>query len=422
MADWWKKIFGKGRKRGDDGERPVAPAGAPAKATWLRADDAGNPFGVELLDLMVTQQLIATSSDRVVAERAMSWGGATGVELDIALALERAAVECSIRLPLDGALPDGLLFTPTSMDQKWVIAWRQGRIIAARSWTGTVDAVADARIDGATLVIERIRAVEDSVLVLYGALPQTFEWLLRSHALHQKLPFPAHEAGASTFENVPISAFSAFGKVIFCAARSWQPASPSLPLRSDGRIIRAARSGKPDEIERAHAAGEDLDARGTFGGYTALHVAVMRNDASLIDRLVGLGADPNRRADKGMFTLGIAIVHKAELDVFAALERAGVDLLAANDDGFNALHAACEIGNVWAMRWLAERGHGLEPRTKRGHTPLQIACGVGHLEAVQAMVELGADVSAPSPDGVALEIATREGKRDVAAWLAERGA
>lgn len=419
VADWWKKLFGKRSKGSDPGERPIAQNGAApaAKARWLAPDDPGNPFGVPLLDLMVTQQLIATSSDRAVAERAMSWRTSTGAELNIARVLERPAVDCEIRLPIDRALPDGLLFAPSSMDEKWVIAWRQGRIVAARSWTGTVDAVADARVDGAMLVIERIRAVEDSVLVAYGALPQTFEWLLRCHALHEKLPFPAADAGASMFENAPVTAFSAFGNVIFCAARSWQPPPPSSPLRSDGRIIQATRAGSVADIERAVAAGEDIDAPGTSAGYTALHVAVVRGNASMVERLVALGSDPNRRTDNGMFAVGIAIVHKAPPEVFAVLERAGADLFAANDDGFNALHAACEVGNAWAVRWLVERGHALEPRTQRGHTPLQIACALGHLEAVQAMVELGADVNAPSPDGVALEIATREGKRDVAAWL-----
>ena len=71
-------------------------------------------------------------------------------------------------------------------------------------------------------------------------------------------------------------------------------------------------------------------------------------------------------------------------------------------------------------RLLRERGHPLEPRTKRGHTPLQIACALGHLDAAKAMVELGADVDAQSPDGVALDIAKREGKADVVAWLANR--
>lgn len=393
---------------------------ADSKGTWRAADDPGNPFGVELLDLMVTQTLMATTSDPTVAERAMSWTASVGSELDITRVLERPAVECEIRLPIDRALPEGLLSVPSSMDEKWVIAWRQGRVIAARSWTGTVEAVGDARVDGVTLVIERIRAVENSVLVAYGALPEAFEWLLRAHALNERLPFPANEAGAEAFENVPVAAFSAFGKIIFCATRSWNPPPPSLPLRSDGRIIQAARAGNVDAIVAAVAAGDDIDAPGTYAGYTALHLAIVRGNATLLERVIELGAEPNRRTDKGMFALGIAIVHKAPPEVFAVLERAGVDLFAANDAGFNALHAACEIGNVWAIRWLVERQHGLEPRTKRGHTPLQIACALGHLEAAQAMVELGADADAASPDGDALAIAKRQGKADVAAWLEKR--
>jgi ankyrin repeat protein len=40
-----------------------------------------------------------------------------------------------------------------------------------------------------------------------------------------------------------------------------------------------------------------------------------------------------------------------------------------------------------------------------------------HLDAAKTMVELGADVDAQSAGGVALDIAKREGKADVVAWL-----
>lgn len=142
----------------------------------------------------------------------------------------------------------------------------------------------------------------------------------------------------------------------------------------------------------------------------------MRGDTRAVEKLLALGADPNRRVDKGNFSLGIAIVHKAPPELFEILEKR-VHLFAVNDDGFNALHAACEVGNAWAIRWLVDRGHTLEPRTKHGSTPLQIACALGHLEAAKVLVELGADVNASSPDGTALEIAKHEGKPDVVAWL-----
>lgn len=419
MADWWNKLWRKGKPAA--GEAVTGGKNkAPDKAKWLAADDPGNPFGVELLDLMMTQTVIATSTDPAIAARSVSWGTSSEPELDVSPVLGRPAIDCAIRLPIDRSLPEGLVFTAASMDEKWVIAWRGGLIVAARSWTGVVDAIADARVDGSTLVIDRIRTIEASAFAIFGPVSQTFEWFLRCHALREKLPFPVDDNGAAMLENQPLCAFPVFGKIIFCAAKSWRPPPPARPLRSDGRIIRAIRSGKLDDLERAVADGEDLEAPSVSGAYTALHIAVRLGDTKLLERLCALGADPNRRADNGMFALGIAVIHRAPPELFAALERAGVDMHAANNDGFDALHAACEIGNAWAVRWLVERGHPLELRTKRGHTPLQIACALGHLDAAKAMVELGAAVDAQSPDGTAVEIAKREGKADVVAWLVSR--
>lgn len=417
--DWWKKLWHKDKAA--DSEAVIrGQKKATDKARWLAADDLGNPFGVELLDLMVTQTVLGTSNDPAVAKRSASWGTSSEAALDVSPVLDRPAITCALRLRIDRSLPEGLLFTPASMDEKWVIAWRDGHVIAARSWTGVVDALADARLEGSTLVADRIRTIEASAFGMFGAVPQTFEWFLRCHALREKLPFPVDDDGARLLENAPLTAFSVFGNIIFCAAKSWRPPPSTRPLRSDGRIIRASRSGDLDGIERAVADGEDIDAPAAYGGYTALHISVLRGDTKLLECLLALGADPNRRAENGMFALGIAIVHEAPPELFAALERAAVDMNATNDDGFNALHAACKVGNASAVRWLVERGHPLEPRTKRGYTPLQFACALGHLDAAQTMVELGADVDAQFRDSMALDIAKREGKVDVVAWLVNR--
>jgi hypothetical protein len=429
VTNWWKKLF---RRSNSNPSRPAKDLGgdipppnrgrAQEKASWLPADGPGNPFNVELLDLMVTQTIVATTTDRAIAARSVSWSGSLGEELDITHVADLPPIDCVIRLPVERSLPDGLLFTPSSMDEKWVIAWRQGRIIAARSWTGSVEVVADAKRDGDTLLIERVRVLESSPFRTLGTLPHTFEWLLRSHALGEKLPFPAHDEGAAILEEAPLTAFSAFGNVIFCAAKSWKPPPVRKPLRSDGRVVAAIREGDLKKLARAVDAGEDVDAPSTFEGYTALHLAVVRGETPAVERLIALGADVNRRCDRDMFALGLAIVHGAPPELFGALERAGADLQASNADGFGALHAAAEVGNAWAVRWLVERGHRLDGRTTRGHTPLQIGCGLGHLEAVKALVALGADVSEPSPDGVALDIALREGHANVVEWLRSRRA
>ena len=85
-----------------------------------------------------------------------------------------------------------------------------------------------------------------------------------------------------------------------------------------------------------------------------------------------------------------------------------------------ALHAAAESGNADAIPWLLAQGLDLEARTGPGHTALQIACALGKVEAVEALLDAGADPKATSPGGDARAIAAGEGQTAVVALLDER--
>lgn len=85
------------------------------------------------------------------------------------------------------------------MDEKWVLAWRpegagRGPITAARSWTGLVELVAEARVKGQELRVEELRLAGDSRLEAVGPLPAVFDWMIRAHALGEMLPLPVDEA------------------------------------------------------------------------------------------------------------------------------------------------------------------------------------------------------------------------------------
>src|SRR6185312_11114884 len=317
MAGWWDKIRGRG-------EKPAATDGAPAK--WLAADDSRNPFGVPLLDLMELQGLISTSKDPACAERAISWGRSSGSNLDARPLLDLPAIPCALRYPAARSLPDGILYAPRSMDFKWVLALREGRILAARSWTGAVEAVADAKREGDELVVGPLRVSGASVLRLCPNLVEVFDWLIRVHVWDQRLPLPVDETVASVLEKTPLAGFGPFGKALFCAARGWSPPAPPRPLRSDGDVILAARTGDVAALERAVARGGDVDAPGTGAGYTALLVAVARDDLSMMLRLLELCAAAGATGDRGNHALGLAVVHKASPAMFDALADAGIDL------------------------------------------------------------------------------------------------
>lgn len=414
MPSWWDKLRGSKRS-----EAPAEPAPTPTPAKWLAPGDRGNPFGVPLLDLMVTQEFVATSKDPACATRAVSWGASLGTELDPTDALHAPPIECSLEFPAARHLPAGILYAPPSMDEKWVIAWRDGHVLAARSWTGRVEAVARAEHVGERLHVDRLWVAEESALHL-GPLPDSFDWLIRAHALAQRIAFPLTEAAAELFERTPAAAFSAFGKVIFCAARTWSPPPIRGALRSDGALVQAVRAGDPAAIRRAVADGADVDAPSTFAGYTALHIAIVRGDLPAYRTLRELGASPTVLADRGAHALGMAIVHSAAMEIIESLVDAGLDPRTPNDDGFDALHAAAETNRSELVPWLLAHGLSLENRTKHGHTALHIACALGHVETASALLDAGADPQATSPGGTPLDIARAQRKPGTTALMESR--
>jgi hypothetical protein len=410
---WWSNL-----KRKLAGPDPQPEKSTPA-AQWI--DAAENRFGIPVLDLTpVTQGMLSATKDPAVAARAVGWGKSTGAELDDAALRAVAPITCSLRYPAARELPDGLLFTPSQMEEKWVIAFRRGSILAARSWTGAVEAVAETRREEDALVVQALRIADPSSLCMLGDPVQTFDWLVRSHALDQALPLPTSDDGLAMLEAVPLSVFSPFGVKALCAARGWEPPLPDRPLRSDGALVVAVRDGDTARARALCAAGEPVNAPTTCAGYTVLSVALSRGDVAMVRALLDLDADPGARSDGGNFPLGHGIAHKAPVEALEALVARGADVRAVNDDGFGALHAAAEAGHAPVVPWLLAKGVELEARTGRGHTALQIACALGHVDAAAALLDAGADAGADSPDGTARAIAAAQGKQEAVALLDRR--
>jgi hypothetical protein len=303
------------------------------------------------------------------------------------------------------------------MEQKWVLAWRkeEGLLLAARSWTGMVEAVGVGRHEGDILRIDKLHITKASVLRL-GVLPQSFEWLVRSHALQERLPFPLTDEGAAAIEQSHLAAFSAFGSMIFCASKTWAPPPILGRLYSDGVVIRAAQRGDLAALRNAVDGGEDVNAPGTLGGMCALHIAVATGNQALLDLLISLKADPCILNSRGDTALIVGVAHRTPLAVLSAIQRiTPTQLRVANSKGFSALHAAAEAGYAEAIPWLLGLGADIEGRTVPGHTPLHIACALGQVEAAKALLAAGADPLASSPNGTPREVALSEGMDQTAA-------
>ena len=411
---WWSKLwkgFGEEPKNA-----PERPRSEPAE--WLAADDPGNPFDVPILDLMSNLRVTSTTEDPVLAERSVSWRA--GQDERLAWKLDGERFSCDLRYDAATSLPDGMLFVPAAMEDKWVIAWRQGKIAAARSWTGATEAIAEAHLEAGRLRISSLSIAANSTLRALGDPVGTFDWLIKSHALNERIPLPVSAEGAEILRGVPLASFGPFGHRCFCAAVGYAAPKSKRRLRSDGALIAAVQDGDAKRIKQLIADGNDIHAPSTFRGYTALHLAVVKGELELVKRLLELGADPNQQADEARTVLPLALVHGCNLQIVDLLLEAGAHLEAPDDNGFRPLHAAAEVGSVPGIRYLLTKDANLQAPTKRGLTPLHIACALGHLEAARELVSQGADPTAPSDLGTPLEVARREGRDVVVDWLGSR--
>jgi len=396
---WWSKLFG--------AKPPAKPAPGP-RASWLAADK--NRFGVPVLDLFsVTGSLISTTRDPKTAALSMSWNA----KLVVDLVLDAATAEslaCELGYAAEPDLPDGWLFTPSAMEQKWAIAYRDRSIYMISSWTGTVKAIGRTRRDHDRLIIDRIELADDTLKV-FGDAIETFDWLIRTHVLGDRAPLPVSAQGIAMLEAAPLSVFSVFGNVAGYAAPRWSPPPQVRPLRSNGDITTAARTEQEARIPALAAAGASLDSRSPLKGFTAIHMAIVQRSVAIVTRLLELGADPNVLADRDTSALITAVVYRAPLQILDLLAKHGAIATTSNADGFSLIHVVAETDHVEYLPWAIAHGLDLEAHTRHGFTPLQTAAALGHVAAVRALLAAGADRLAKSTSGkTARDVALEEGR------------
>jgi ankyrin repeat protein len=210
-------------------------------------------------------------------------------------------------------------------------------------------------------------------------------------------------------------------------------------------------------------------------GTTPLHWAVYRSDYELVEALLAHGAKVNAANQFGAWPLAEA-VKLADVRLVRLLLDAKADVEAMNEDGQTALMLAVRNGSLavadllvragadvnavekwrrqtplmWAaarnapdiVKFLIAKGAKVnvramandwpsqitsEPRAQYrptgGLTALLYAARAGCKGCVEALVDGGADINLPTPDGVtALMLAIDNGNYDVARYLLERGA
>ena len=164
--------------------------------------------------------------------------------------------------------------------------------------------------------------------------------------------------------------------------------------RRDAPLIAAVKAADVDAV-RSLIVDRGVDVnRPAPDGATALHWAVHRNDAALVDLLLAAGAGVSTANRYGVQPISLA-AENGDAGILEALLDAGADPNAALPGGETVLMTAARTGDAEAVRVLLVRG--ADPNLRdgfRGQTALMWAAARNNAGAVHALAELGADVRA----------------------------
>lgn len=167
-----------------------------------------------------------------------------------------------------------------------------------------------------------------------------------------------------------------------------------------------------------------LAARSVWAGaYEDFFVAILRDDADAITALLRRGLDPNTRDPKGQVGLTVALQNGSSKAFAALMASRELNVEARNAQDESPLMIAAIKGNVEAVTALLARDADVN---KTGWTPLHYAASAGsprHLAIIALLLEHYAYIDAASPNGTTpLMMAAQYGSADAVQLLLDEGA
>ncbi|XP_013380832.1 ankyrin-2-like [Lingula anatina] len=160
-------------------------------------------------------------------------------------------------------------------------------------------------------------------------------------------------------------------------------------------------------------------------GFNVLHVAAFHNNVNAVVTIF-------RHFDLSTLSTQVTSgTHPGELEGCTAKEIAlkrhnervadRIDSLKKTDSGMNVIHKVVRSQNIDKLKEFCTRDHNLVNITDSDNfTPLHYAAGVGFLDGVKLLLEMGADLNAVTDDGeTALGRACRMGYDDVVEYLTD---
>ncbi|OAD61080.1 Ankyrin repeat and death domain-containing protein 1A [Eufriesea mexicana] len=195
-------------------------------------------------------------------------------------------------------------------------------------------------------------------------------------------------------------------------------------LKNDLLLYEAVIKNEADTVRKVLKEAVDVDSRNNFG-MRPLHMAARYGHRDAVKMLINAGANVSA-VNKKQHTLLMCAAQGNNVRVVEYLAEA-VELLngdATDITGATALHHAASAGHPTMITALSNVPRiEINATDKKGQTPIHSACEREHLEAVEVLIGLGANVDAQDNEGnTLLHIATRTRHTAIAELLLRAGA
>lgn len=165
----------------------------------------------------------------------------------------------------------------------------------------------------------------------------------------------------------------------------------------------AVLARSPSVVNILLGAGADLGARSRPGMAPLLHFAVLHGGSEVVSSLLANGADHDARDLMGGTALHKASDHEScDIRTVDTLLAAGANINATRLDGLTPLHLAVIQLEGEIIKALLDRGAHVWKTDRSGRTPLHLVCtsrDLGAIEATDILLRAGADEKAKDSGG-----------------------
>ncbi|XP_025157153.1 ankyrin repeat and death domain-containing protein 1A isoform X4 [Harpegnathos saltator] len=190
-------------------------------------------------------------------------------------------------------------------------------------------------------------------------------------------------------------------------------------LKNDLLLHEAVIKNEADTVRKVLKETVDVDSRNNYGR-APIHWAASRGNTEIIEMLIQAKCDIEAK-DKKQYTLLMCGARGSNVGVVEYLAEAVESLNGEATDctGATALHHAAVTGHPAVITALSNIPRiVLDATDKKGQTPMHCACAEEHLEGVEVLIGLGANVDAQDNDGnTPLHVATRTRHTGIAQLL-----